>query len=136
LYNKGRDEANVGIKCRTHSSITSGDLEYSYDDGKTFTSENKYVAHDGKDTSVLKVQVRTKDQKYKVVLEDVDLYWNAPKIDSSKDPFNKGQRGAIVELFGWPYEEIEKECEFLSKAGYMGVKVFPPNEHVMTDEWP
>jgi len=31
---------------------------------------------------------------------------------------------------------VEKECEFLSKAGYMGVKIFPPNEHVETDEWP
>lgn len=82
----------------------------------------------------MKVQVRTKDKKYKINLEDVDLYWNAPKI--TNDPFNKGQRGGIVELFGWPYEDVEKECEFLSKAGYMGVKVFPPNEHVMTDEWP
>ncbi len=34
-------------------------------------------------------------------------------------------RGAIVELFGWPYDDIAKECEMLGKAGYMGVKIFP-----------
>jgi len=41
-----------------------------------------------------------------------------------------------VELFGWPYEDIEQECDFLAKAGYMGVKVFPPQESLMSDEWP
>lgn len=64
----------------------------------------------------------------------MDLYWNAPPVDSQS--FDRGSKGAIVELFGWPYEDVEKECDFLSKAGYMGVKIFPSNEHVMTDEWP
>lgn len=39
-------------------------------------------------------------------------------------------------MFGWPHSEIEKECEMLGKAGYMGVKVFPPQESVYTNEWP
>ena len=29
-------------------------------------------------------------------------------------------------MFGWPYAEIEKECETIGKMGYLGVKVFPP----------
>lgn len=29
-------------------------------------------------------------------------------------------------MFGWPYEDIEQECEMLGKAGYLGIKVFPP----------
>lgn len=41
-------------------------------------------------------------------------------------------RGAIVELFGWPFDDVASECEFLAKAGYMGVKVFPAQEHVET----
>lgn len=40
-----------------------------------------------------------------------------------------------MELFGWPYADIEKECTFLSKAGWMGVKVYPPQEHLLTDYW-
>ena len=35
-------------------------------------------------------------------------------------------------MFGWPYDQIEKECEFIGKAGYLGVKVFPPNEAILT----
>jgi len=55
FYNKNRDEANVGVKCRHHSSYQSSDLEYSFDNGQTFGSENKYVAKADKDTSVMKV---------------------------------------------------------------------------------
>ena len=84
---------------------------------------------------MLKIQVRSSDKKFSIDLEDVDFVWNAPEIKQDA-AFKNGQKGAIVELFGWPYADIEQECEFLAKAGYMGVKVFPPNEHVMSDEWP
>lgn len=50
---------------------------------------------------------------------------------------NGGQKGAIVDLFGWPYADIEAECnDFLGKAGYMGVKISPPQEAVLSDRWP
>jgi len=39
-------------------------------------------------------------------------------------------------MFGWPYADVAQECEFLGKAGYMGVKVFPPQESVFSNEWP
>jgi len=29
-------------------------------------------------------------------------------------------------MFGWNYTELEKECEMIGKAGYLGIKVFPP----------
>ncbi len=35
-------------------------------------------------------------------------------------------------MFGWPYEDIEQECEFLGNAGYLAVKVFPPQEAILT----
>ena len=47
-----------------------------------------------------------------------------------------GQKGGIVEMFGWPYADVAQECEFLGKAGWMGVKVFPPQESVFSNEWP
>lgn len=39
-------------------------------------------------------------------------------------------------MFGWPYADIKQECEFLGNAGWMGVKVFPPQEQVMSNKWP
>jgi alpha-amylase len=39
-------------------------------------------------------------------------------------------------MFGWPYEDIKQECAFLAQAGYMGVKVFPPQETLFSYEWP
>lgn len=39
-------------------------------------------------------------------------------------------------MFGWPYEDIKAECPYLAKMGWMGVKVFPPQESVFSFEWP
>lgn len=47
-----------------------------------------------------------------------------------------GQKGAIVEMFGWSHADIEAECEALGKMGWMGVKVFPPQESLLSNEWP
>ena len=44
-------------------------------------------------------------------------------------------RGAIVELFGWPYVDVAEECAFLGKAGYLGVKIPPQQEHLMSDAY-
>lgn len=46
-----------------------------------------------------------------------------------------GQKVAIAELFGWPYADIEKECVFLGKAGWGGVRIWPPSESVFSDFW-
>ena len=37
-------------------------------------------------------------------------------------------------MFGWPHEAVAQECPFLAKAGYLGVKLFPPQEQVMSNE--
>ena len=39
-------------------------------------------------------------------------------------------------MFGWPYADIADECEMLGKAGYLGVKVFPPQESILDFEHP
>lgn len=70
-----------------------------------------------------------------LTLDDVDFMWNNPAV-SDRPVFQGGQRGAIVELFGWPYKDIALECEALAKMGYMAVKVFPPQESVLSDSWP
>lgn len=61
------------------------------------------------------------------------LYFVWDNIVPSRPETRSGQKGAIVELFGWPYEDVAAECSFLAKAGYMGVKIFPAQEHVFSD---
>lgn len=39
-------------------------------------------------------------------------------------------------MFGWNYEDLEQECEAISKMGYMGIKIFPAMESVFSYEWP
>jgi alpha-amylase len=51
--------------------------------------------------------------------------WDAPAVNRTET--NGGQKLAIVELFGWPYTAIESECVFLGKAGYGGVRIWPPS---------
>jgi len=40
-------------------------------------------------------------------LEKLDFIWNHPEV-STPSNFKNGQKGAIVEMFGWPYEDIEQ----------------------------
>lgn len=63
----------------------------------------------------------------------VNFVWNHQKIDRSET--KGGQFGSLVEMFGWPYQDIASECSMLGKAGYMGVKVFPPSESILSDRW-
>jgi alpha-amylase len=60
-------------------------------------------------------------------MPDVDFVWNVAPLQVEDDSkYNYGQKGGIVEMFGWPYADIQAECEAIGKMGYMGVKVFPP----------
>lgn len=89
-----------------------------------------------KDFAPVTVTVRGADGT-KIHLDPIDLMWNAPEahpIQESAGDYRAGQKGAIVELFMWPHTEVEKECEMLAKLGYMGVKLFPAQEQVMSFE--
>ncbi len=48
--------------------------------------------------------------------------------------YRNGQKGAIVEMFGWPHADIEKECQTLGAIGYLGVKVYPAQEQIMSEQ--
>ena len=37
-------------------------------------------------------------------------------------------------MFGWPHADVEQECAFLAEHGYMGVKVYPSQEQVMSSQ--
>jgi len=74
-------------------------------------------------------------QDFTIDLEAINFVWQGAAINQGPE-YKDGQKGGIVEMFGWPYADIEKECEFLGQAGWMGVKVFPPQEQVLSNEWP
>ena len=64
-------------------------------------------------------------------LEEEYFIWDNPTIIQSSE-YKNGQKGAIVELYGWPYDDITEECDFISHAGYLGLKIFCPNEHLQS----
>ena len=72
---------------------------------------------------------RTNHELVKLELEEEYFMWDNPIVNTSPE-YENGQKGGIVEFFGWPYEDIILECEFLGHAGYMGLKVYSPNEHL------
>ncbi|TMW56820.1 hypothetical protein Poli38472_006830 [Pythium oligandrum] len=77
----------------------------------------------------------TTNEQWTLKLDPVNFVWQSTPVDQPES-MEKGQKGAIVDLFGWPYKDIEAECkDFLGKAGYMGVKINPPQETVLSDVW-
>mmetsp|Transcript_25638 Transcript_25638/g.22651 ORF Transcript_25638/g.22651 Transcript_25638/m.22651 type:complete len:229 (+) Transcript_25638:36-722(+) len=87
------------------------------------------------DGSVMEVGAYAYDSSgnlaYQLQLDPLDFIWNHPTVNTPGN-YKKGQKGAIIEMFGWPYADIEAECEALGKMGYLGVKVYPPNEAIRT----
>ncbi|CAL1526033.1 unnamed protein product [Lymnaea stagnalis] len=50
------------------------------------------------------------------------------------DPHCKGDTGTIVHLFEWKWTDIEKECEYLAKAGYCAVQTSVATEHKIGED--
>lgn len=69
----------------------------------------------------------------KIELDPVYFIWNVKEMEDS-EVFENGQKGAIVEFFGWPYNDIKEECNFISRAGYMGIRTSPPSENIESYE--
>jgi hypothetical protein len=67
-------------------------------------------------------------------LPEIDFLWNAKPLTNRLGDYRRGQKGAVAELFGWPHKDVKDECEFLGKAGYLGVKLFPVHEQLMSTQ--
>ena len=70
----------------------------------------------------------------KLTIPSVELLWNIQSIKPRPGDYRNGQKGAVAEMFGWPHRDVEKECEILANAGYLGVKLFPIHEQLMSYE--
>ncbi|KAG2003534.1 alpha amylase [Coprinopsis cinerea AmutBmut pab1-1] len=122
-YNSARNAAVVTVNAAHKEGAT---LTYSFN-GAEQSSPIFQVTNSLQ--TALAITVTSSDGK-KLVLEPINFFWQHQSLSAAQSSFNNGQKGGIVELFGWPWNDIAKECEFLGKAGYMGVKVWAPNEHV------
>jgi len=127
--------AQVEARCRQHDSVV--DVQYNWNN-EGFTSSSTFDASTEQGESALSLQVKAIDgdsQEYTITLESLNFLWQNPVIIQD-DCYENGQKGGIVEMFGWSHEDIEEECEAIAQMGWMGVKVFPTMESVMSDEWP
>lgn len=70
----------------------------------------------------------------KLDIAAVNFVWNARPLASRSGDYRNGQKGAVPEMFGWPHKDVEKECELMAKAGYLGVKLFPVHEQLMSHQ--
>ena len=123
-YNSDRTKCTVTVFTKTAKYL---DLTYSFngeeqkENSKTFDNTFK---------EILKIKVKAISGE-ELILEDVDFIWNSEPLKTPKFD-TKGQKGAIVEMYGWKDSDIEKECEFIGEQGYLGVKVFPHHEQLMS----
>ena len=99
---------------------------------KIISSNNSYP--NGLFISVKIVDINNGKEIAKLELENIYFIWDNIKVSQDRK-YENGQKGVIAELFGWPYDDIAEECEFLGHAGYMGVKIFSPNEVLLTYDY-
>ena len=109
---------------------TFGETEQDTNNIQFNSAEHSYP--NGIEVSARIINLKTNNEIVKLELEDEYLIWDNIVINLPEE-YENGQKGSIVELFGWPYEDIAEECEFIGKAGYLGVKIFSPNEQLLTD---
>jgi len=124
-YGSNRSSATVEIiALHKDSSVT---FKYTFG-GATQSSSTK--TFDASTAGPVSLSLSASDGST-LDLEPVDFMWNAPKLPDRAGDFRSGQKGAIVEFFGWPHKDVKSECEFLAQAGYLGAKLFPIQEQVM-----
>jgi alpha-amylase len=134
-YNADRSICDLTVYIRVNKDKLPGDYKIVYLFNGKRQDYNKYIVKrsDNPKPTTVSIYIESKASNIATLdLEPVDYIWNHPEIKNDRGKYENGQKGAIVELFGWPYVDIEKECEFIGKAGYLGVKIFPPNEAILT----
>jgi hypothetical protein len=65
-------------------------------------------------------------------LDEVYLLWGAAPLAPRQGDYRNGQKGALVELFGWPFADVAAECADLAAFGYMGARLYPVTEHIFS----
>ena len=126
-YSLGRKSCTVTVITKTHHDL---DLTY-YFDGIPQKSNTKI--YDSSFTGLAKVKIVAATGE-KLELDELDFIWNIQPLKDRAGDYRNGKKGAIVEMFGWPDDDIAQECKHIAEAGYLGVKVFPHQEQVMSTQ--
>ena len=136
-YNADRTAATIKVIPTVNPKYNIQKVTYEYNG----------VASDSEVYEVSKATLPEEDLKIRAIahmdngeteyidLEPLDFVWSIPAANLPSN-YEKGQKGGIVELFGWPFNDIAKECEFLGKAGWLAAKVFPPQDAVLSFDQP
>jgi alpha-amylase len=135
VYGSSRTSATVSV--RTYLRVASATCTYTFN-GVSSTSATYQATSSLTAELLIVVKCISTDStsSWTLELDPVNFVWQNKAV-TQPSAMNGGQKGAIVDLFGWPYDDIAQECaDFLGKAGYMGVKINPPQESVLTDAWP
>jgi alpha-amylase len=133
VYAAGRQSATVTV--RTVLRVPTSTCSYSFN-GASQTSNTFTAATSLTSDLNIVVTCSSGSNTWTLALDPVNFVWQNAAVPTPSG-LEGGQKGAIVDLFGWPYADIEQECkDFLGKAGYLGVKINPPQEAVMSDAWP
>ncbi|GMF45073.1 unnamed protein product [Phytophthora lilii] len=133
VYGSARTSATVTV--RTYLRVASATCSYTFNGVKS-TSATYQVTSSLMDDLIIVATCTDGSDTWKLELDPVNFVWQNNAV-AQPSGMKGGQKGAIVDLFGWSYDDIAQECaDFLGKAGYMGVKINPPQESVLTDAWP
>lgn len=126
-YSSDHKSAIVEVKAITKEQTK---LRYSFNGEIQDSPIRKYSSDFDKSVHIIVYD----SQQHTLELPPIDFIWNThTKIQHKHNgDYRNGQKGAIVEMFGWRDAEIEKECELIGNAGYLGVKLFPHQEQVMS----
>ena len=142
VYSSNKKTCTVTFNTKVNPLLGTKGVDYKilYKFGEEEKEENTIVVNsethsypNGMPVSARIIDLNTETEIVKLELEDEYFIWDNSEINLPEE-YEKGQKGAIVEFFGWPYEDLTEECEFLSNAGYLGLKVYWPNEHLSTEE--
>ena len=132
-YSSDRKICTINFITKINPNINNYKIIYKFGDREqesysfTITSRKSYS---NRFPISARLQIKGQDTA-KLELEDKYFLWDNPTVNQGFQ-YENGQKGSIVEMFGWPYNDIAEECNFLSTAGYMAVEVFSVTEHILT----
>ncbi len=131
-YRYAADRRSVTLLVKPQTRNPAAKVTCSFGQGAPFGACSRLVSAPTRGPMPVRVRAHDAAGVYNLVLEDVDFIWDHPSIAHTAGDYREGQKGSIVELFGWPHREVGDECAFLARAGYLGAKLFPVQEQVMS----
>ena len=141
-YNTEKTRCQVIFHTKVNPDLGTKDEDYNiyYTFGDFIEQESNEIILNSRDDSFPNgmsiscriINIKTGNEVASLQIENIYFIWDNIEVNTPPE-FENGQRGSIVELFGWPYEDVGLECEFLSIAGYLGSKIFAPFESLLSD---